>query len=140
MAMGYELKDAAEPQSLDRIHDLLQRMWDEDPAVDLMDRIRFETAVIEVASNIIEHGTAATAEPIQFRLELENTGERLCAQFQDNARPAGVDLSSAAMPADMSESGRGLALAKVALDQFAYERDGSSNRWTLVCRRSGPAD
>ncbi|WP_256812083.1 ATP-binding protein, partial [Pseudomonas siliginis] len=65
--------------------------------------------------------------------------ERLFAEFTDNAKPAGIDLSGAEFPDDMSASGRGLALAKVALDQFSYAKEDGGNRWTLLCRRKSTA-
>ncbi|MBT1004434.1 ATP-binding protein [Paenarthrobacter sp. DKR-5] len=140
MESRFELESAAEPQSLDAIHQLLQKVWDSAPGIDLMDRIRFETAVIEVASNIIEHSTPAEHGTVRFTLEVQNTPDLLQAEFQDDARAAGVDPGAAVMPDELAESGRGLALAKVALDQFGYARDAGRNRWTLLCRlkrRSG---
>jgi hypothetical protein len=48
-------------------------------------------------------------------------------------------LSGAELPDDLSASGRGLALAKVALDQFSYAKEDDGNRWTLLCRRKSEA-
>ena len=39
------------------------------------------------------------------------------------------------MPDTDSENGRGLALARVALDDLEYERVDDHNEWTMVRRR-----
>ena len=49
-----------EPGCLDRTHDLLAQLWQEQPDVAEMDQIMFSTAVLEVASNIVSHGGAGT--------------------------------------------------------------------------------
>ena len=117
-------------------------MWESEPGIELMDRIRFETAIIEVASNIIEHSRPASTDPVRLLLDLECSPHRLYAEFNDNAKPAGVNLDVATLPEDASSSGRGLALAKVALDEFSYSKQRGGNRWTLLCRRttSGTAE
>ncbi|MEV7133330.1 ATP-binding protein [Arthrobacter sp. NPDC093128] len=139
MGRRFSLRAAAVPDSLELVHDLLGELWEGEPGIELMDRIRFETALIEVASNIIEHSRPAGDDSVRFVLTLECEPERLYAEFTDNARPAGIDLSRAELPGDLSASGRGLALAKVALDQFSYAKEDDGNRWTLLCRRKSEA-
>lgn len=136
MSRHFTLRAAGVPESLELIHDLLEQVWESESGIHLMDRIRFETAVIEVASNIIEHSRPASTDPIRFLLNLECSPQRLYAEFQDNAKPAGVNLSVATLPDDMASTGRGLALAKVALDEFSYAKQDSGNRWTLLCKRA----
>ena len=46
-----------------------------------------------------------------------------------------IDLSSVAMPDELAESGRGLALAMAAVDDLSYEREGGRNLWRLTCIR-----
>jgi serine/threonine-protein kinase RsbW len=140
MSRHFTLRAAGVPESLELVHELLEQMWESEPGIELMDRIRFETALIEVASNIIEHSRPASTDPIRFLLELECSPQRLYAEFNDNAKPAGIDLAATTLPADMSPSGRGLALAKVALDEFSYAKLDAGNRWTLLCRRTKAVD
>lgn len=140
MSRQFNLRAAAVPESLELIHGLLEDVWEGEPGIEPMDRIRFETALIEVASNIIEHSEPAGTDPVRFALAVECEPERLYAEFTDNAKPAGIDLSAAELPEDMSGSGRGLALAKVALDQFSYAKEYGGNRWTLLCRRKSTAN
>jgi serine/threonine-protein kinase RsbW len=139
MSSEFSLGAAAVPESLELIHELLEKVWEGEPGIDLMDRIRFETALIEVASNIIEHSQPAGSDPVRLVLVVECEPERLFAEFTDNAKPAGIDLAAAEFPDDTYGSGRGLALAKVALDHFSYAKEDSGNRWTLLCRRRSAA-
>jgi serine/threonine-protein kinase RsbW len=142
----FSLRADGVPESLELVHDLLEQVWESEAGIELMERIRFETALIEVASNIIEHSKPADSDPIRFRLELECSPERLYAEFHDNAKPAGIDLSAAPPPEELSSldnissTGRGLALAKVALDEFSYAKLNPGNKWTLLCKRNGAQD
>jgi serine/threonine-protein kinase RsbW len=142
----FSLRADGVPESLELVHELLDKVWESEAGIDLMERIRFETALIEVASNIIEHSRPVASDPIQFELELECSPERLYAEFHDNAKPAGIDLSAAPPPEDLSSvenissSGRGLALAKVALDEFSYAKLDAGNKWTLMCKRNASPD
>ena len=142
----FSLRADGVPESLELVHDLLEQVWESEAGIELMERIRFETALIEVASNIIEHSKPADSDPIRFRLELECSPERLYAEFHDNAKPAGIDLSAAPPPEELSSlenissSGRGLALAKVALDEFSYAKLNPGNKWTLLCKRNASHD
>lgn len=46
-----------------------------------------------------------------------------------------IDLSEVVLPADLAESGRGLAVASAAFDDLDYTRVGGRNRWRLLCVR-----
>jgi anti-sigma regulatory factor (Ser/Thr protein kinase) len=54
----------------------------------------------------------------------------------DDGRPAIVDLERAGLPDDDAEDGRGLAPARTGVDELVYEREGTTDRWHLVRRRS----
>ena len=99
-------------------------------------RFKFETAVVEIATNIVEHthraeGTAGRA----FSLELSANDTELTAVFTDNGMPSDIDLSTVTMADIDDENGRGLALAIAALDSLDYRRVNGRNVWTLVCTR-----
>lgn len=130
---AYELEEDAEPVCLERIHELLGRLWVGEPAVEAEDRIMFATAVAEVAGNIIQH--AAANHGVRLRLSLCVYPDRVEARFSDSGPAAEVDLAAASLPADFAESGRGLALATAAA-QLSYTREGAVNRWRVVRRRS----
>jgi serine/threonine-protein kinase RsbW len=113
---------------------MLQALWEEAGDVALEDRIRFETAVTEIAGNIVLHAPAG--RPLDFTIEVDVHPDRLEARFRDAGRRADVDLTPARMPDDLAESGRGLALALAAVDELEYQRDGIINRWRVIRRRS----
>jgi serine/threonine-protein kinase RsbW len=124
----------AEPASLELVHDLLEALWLDVGDVGLEDRLRFETAVTEIAGNIVLH--APDGRPLDFTLHVSASPDRVEARFQDAGRRADVDLSAARLPDDLAESGRGLALALAAVDDLQYRRDGAVNCWRVVRKRS----
>ena len=120
------LQATAGPGFLEPVHDLLARLWADEPGVDERDRIRFEIAVAEVAANIAEHGAGAA----RVSLRLSSSPDRIQAVFEDDGAP--VEARPEQPPAGDAERGRGLLLARAAVDRFSYERDGATNRWVLV--------
>jgi serine/threonine-protein kinase RsbW len=120
------LQATAGPELLEPVHDLLARLWADEPGVDERDRIRFEVAVAEVAANIAEHGAGAA----RVSLRLSSSPDRIQAVFEDDGAP--VEARPEQPPAGDAERGRGLLLARAAVDRFSYERDGATNRWVLV--------
>ena len=120
----------AEPACLDRTHELLDLLWQQQPDVAEMDQIMFSTAVLEVANNIVSHGAAGT-----LSLMLQSDARQLEAHFCDNGAAVEVDLDSAVLPDDLAESGRGLALVRMAVDEFRYSRSDGLSHWHLVRRR-----
>ncbi len=127
----------AESGCLDHIHDLMAEAWVREPGVSTDDKVLFATAVAEVAANIVSHGQSSTGTEVTLTLRL--AADQIEAVFLDDGDPADVDVDQAVLPADSAESGRGLAIARAALDELAYERLGSINRWRLVRSRSSPA-
>lgn len=130
------LEDRAEPECLDRVHGLVGDLWTRVPDVDDEDRQRFEIAVVEVAGNIVEHGGGE----VTLGLRLAAYPDRVEASFRDTGRPALVDPAVAVLPDELAEQGRGLVLARTAVDEVSYQRTGAGNRWR-VCKlraRRGP--
>lgn len=126
-----ELEGRADPPSLERVHDLVDTLWLRVPGVVPADRYAFETAVIEVAGNIVEHGGA----DVRLRLWVVAYEDWLEAHFRDTGRA--VELPDGSAPVDpLAETGRGIALARAAVDDVAYGRQGGTNRWDLRKRRS----
>ena len=119
---------------LDAIHDLISRLWRAEPGVTDTDRMMFTTAVLEVANNIVTHNPARSGVSISLALTADPTALR--AEFCDDGSPAAVDLEITALPGDSAESGRGLALARMALDELGYERAKDVNHWRLTRHRS----
>jgi len=137
-----ELSGPATPEMLDLVHAVLERLWADHADVSRGDRARFETAVIEILGNIVEH--AYRLDPSddpndesarRFDVSLVATDEELVAAFGDNGMPVALDLSNVTMPDEDAESGRGLALAAAAVDDLSYERVQGRNHWRLLCVR-----
>lgn len=95
------------------------------------DLILFETALVEVVGNIVRAGEGSTMFDAVVTVRLW-AGDRLEAELRDNGEPTPVDLHRP-LPDDMQEHGRGLPLARSALDELRYE-PGDPNRWLLVRR------
>ena len=95
--------------------------------------ILFETALAEIGSNVLiytgRHG--ASGHPVEYALRLEQ--ETATASFTDWGPPIHNQLTRA-MPAPTSEAGRGIAIARKALDELGYKREGEMNTWRLVKR------
>jgi len=136
MTGDYVLEGLAVPQTLDALHDLLERVGTEHPEVDASDLMLFETAVIEVAGNVVEHGRPPGEVRWTFRLEV--LPDRLEARLSDGGQEYPGGTWGTEMPDAMDEDGRGLALATAVLDSLAYERTDEANHWTMV-RRCGEA-
>jgi serine/threonine-protein kinase RsbW len=118
------------------VYDLLGSWWDELGDVAPRTRFAFETAVVEIAGNIVEHSVAAQgADGRHFTLALQGDARLLRATFQDDAQPAELDLSAVTMADADSEDGRGLALALASVDTLEYRYENGRNIWSLECRR-----
>jgi serine/threonine-protein kinase RsbW len=135
----YALDGLAVPESLGLLHALLEVVAEDHPELSANDLLLFETAVIEIAGNVVEHGRppgevryAFTLAVLPDRLEavLTDTGEEV--PDPDDARP---------MPDDWEETGRGLPLARAALDELSYARGAEGNLWRMVKRSTAsPAE
>jgi serine/threonine-protein kinase RsbW len=131
---GRSLVTAAEPAALERVHELLEQLWEDADDVGADDRIRFETAVTEIAGNIVMH--APDGRPLEFTLQVGARPDRIEARFEDAGRRVDVDLAAAQLPDDLAESGRGLALALAAADEVEYRREGATNCCRVMGKRS----
>lgn len=133
-----DLSAPATPEMLELVHAVLEQLWDAHPDVGAGDRVRFEMAVIEILGNIVEHAyeiDSTDAGGRRFDVSVAATETELVASFGDNGVPMAIDLSAVAMPDELAESGRGLALAMAAVDDISYQREDGRNLWRLVCTR-----
>lgn len=131
MAGDYRVDTLAVPETLNLLHDLLDRVRVDHPDVEATDLMLFETAVIEIANNVVEHGRPPGTIRYSFTLDVDP--DKLRGHLTDGGPP--LPQSVVSMPDPESEHGRGLALARIALDDLAYERVDDHNEWTMVRRR-----
>jgi serine/threonine-protein kinase RsbW len=117
------------------MHEALDRLWAEAPDVDESQRLRFAIALSEVVGNVIVHGRTPDGGTPTVTVRVSAGADRLQADIFDD----GVALSrriTRGMPADeLAENGRGLELAREAVDEVRYAREDAGNRWALVLRR-----
>lgn len=136
-----ELSVAASDAAIELAHDLVAQLWVAHPHVPASVQARFETALIEIVANIVEHAYAADANagPVDPDLErrvlivLAVTPQAVLGRLSDNGLPAQIDLSTVNMPDDDLESGRGLAMAIASLTDLSFSRDAGRNVWNLRC-------
>jgi anti-sigma regulatory factor (Ser/Thr protein kinase) len=127
---------------VEAIHAALDRAWRAmDDALacppDPLWRMLFATAAGEIAANIITHAGAGTAT-----LALCLRPDRLTAIFRDHGAPyvapPALEADDLDAPDEMdalSEHGRGIDLARAALDTLTYTRTPpGENIWTLEKR------
>ena len=131
MGGEYTLEGFAVPTELDRVHALLERAGAEHPELDPTDLMLFETAVIEIANNVVEHGQPHGE--VRWRLELRVGDDAVEAELHDTGREFEVDLD-AGMPDFDAEGGRGLPLAHAMLDEIELHRVDDGNHWRMVRR------
>ena len=122
------LEGWAVPEGLEDLHALVERARDAHPDVDPEAFMMMETAVIEIAGNVVEHGRPAGQ--IWWSFTLRVLAEALEGTLADDGQEYGGDVSSV-MPDPLAESGRGLALAHAALDELEYTRVDGTNVWTM---------
>jgi serine/threonine-protein kinase RsbW len=135
MTGEYLLEGLAVPETLDLLHDLLERVGDAHPDLDDGDLMLFETAVIEVAGNVVEHGRPRGRVAWTFRLSV--LPDRLEATLSDSGEEYPGGTWGTTMPEDlMREDGRGLALATAVLDDLRYDRVDDVNHWAMVRLRT----
>ena len=92
----------------------------------------FETALGEIGANVLTHGRPSGTEPaVDYVLRFDDATVQ--ASFTDPGPPVHEHLARE-MPEHDSEGGRGLAMARLLLDELGYEREGELNRWRLVKR------
>jgi serine/threonine-protein kinase RsbW len=122
------------PDGIDLVHAALASLWEERQDIAEMDRMMFETALIELASNVIQHATSSTA--IVCHLEITADETTIRAVLVDSADPPEIDAGPREMPDEFAESGRGLAFIQALVDDFAHHRDRGRNVWTIAKRRA----
>ncbi|MFS4504755.1 ATP-binding protein [Clavibacter sp. Sh2141] len=126
----------APPDDVDAVHELVARLWDDRPDVGDLDRMAFETALVELASNVIEH--ADTGEGVSCVVSVTVDDGSMSARLRDGAEAGDFRLVHRDMPDVDAESGRGLAMVQMLCDELTYERVGDENVWSVRRTRIEP--
>ena len=116
------------------VHAYIGRVWAEHDDLDMMDKLRFETALIELAANVIQH--ADDGNGIVADISIEITGDSIRGTISDSSPAGMVDLAMRDMPDELAESGRGIAFIQRLVDVFHYERRDEENLWVIQKRRA----
>ena len=133
---GYRGK--SEPDTIEAVHTELDSLWEAAHFVPELDRMTFTTAVIESASNIVQHAEPAGQAPVELGVDIAVWSTRLVARISAfNAREPFASPPYAGLPDDDSESGRGLAMIEALVTTVAFERQAATNTWILT-RKSTP--
>lgn len=122
------------PDDVDDVHDFLEDIWSSDPTVSTEDRMAFETAIIELASNVIEHADAGSG--IVWNLTVTCDAAELRADLYDGGIATEAPAADRPLPDPLAESGRGLALVQMLVDSLEYRRSERGNEWSIAKRRS----
>lgn len=130
----YVIEALAVPETIGDLHELLALVGRENADVSATDLMMFETAVIEIAANVVEHGRPEGQVFYTFRLWLLD--DRIEAALSDSGDELYDKPLVATLPNEMAERGRGLALAEAVLDELVYERRDERNTWKMIKLRS----
>ncbi|MCI9870154.1 ATP-binding protein [Arthrobacter humicola] len=126
------LRQTALPEAIEAVHTELDKLWDDASFVPDLDRMTFATAVIEAASNVVQHAVPESTKPVELGVDISATSVRLEARVSafNAVCPDPID-TDAAMPDGEAESGRGLALIRALVTTVTFKRQDGTNTWIL---------
>ncbi|MFC4241973.1 ATP-binding protein [Gryllotalpicola reticulitermitis] len=119
------------PDQLDAVHTLLAQAAGEHPALDPMDVMLFETAIIEIANNVVEYGRPEGE--VQWKFTIRVREDEIEAELDDTGQSF-TPAQGQGMPGEDAEGGRGLPIAEALLDQIEFTRMDDTNHWRMVRR------
>ena len=122
----------AEPQVVDALQNEFARLWPRAEQIPTEDRMPFELAVVEVASNVVQHAHALEGNVLELAVELEIRRHVLLARlYEINAEPVPDVLGDSELPPPEAEHGRGLSMVRQLVTTVTCERQQGTNVWTL---------
>ena len=93
MAGDYALQGFAVPEGVEDLHSLLERAGAEHPDLEPSDLMLFETAVIEIANNVVEHGVPPGQ--VRWRFALDVLAGELRATLSDSGEAFSGEIDGA---------------------------------------------
>ncbi len=130
------VEGTADPSWVEQVHAACDELWLRAPGTPEPDRLRFETAVIELATNVVRHTRPDGPDPVRTEVVLRSAGPRLEAELADTGTAVPVDLDPGPVD-DLAESGRGIRLVLRAVDSLSLDRERGRNVWRVVRTRGG---
>lgn len=122
----------ATEEAIESVHNDLDSLWLDAPFVQDMDQMTFTTAVIESASNIVQHAEPAGQDPVELGVDIEVRPTVLQARVSAyHAKPPFGPMEPGT-PDEDAESGRGLALIEALVTTVTFERQDGTNTWVLT--------
>jgi serine/threonine-protein kinase RsbW len=121
----------AAEDAIEAVHNDLDSLWLDVPFVDDMDQMTFTTAVIESASNIVQHAEPAGEQEVELGVETTVQPALLQARVSAYYAKPPFGPMEASTPDDDAESGRGLALIEALVTTVTFERQDGTNTWVL---------
>src|SRR4051794_5709941 len=114
----------ADAALLDEMHGLLDATWEDHREVVEADRTVISVALSEIVTNVVRHGVGVTSASITVLVD----DDTVSAVVRDDGAPLDADIvARATWPDDaLAESGRGIVMARDALDELSYERAGAT--------------
>ena len=126
----HTLAMVAPPDDVDTVHEMLESVWASAPQISMRDRFSFETALIELASNVIRHADGGGG--ISCALTVEITADQIVARLIDSGLAGNISLIPPSMPGELEESGRGLSIIHALVDEVDYDRSDDRNHWRIA--------
>lgn len=134
----YSLTLFSPPDTLEEVHKLLATIWEKSPEVSNDSQMRFETALIELVSNVFRH--ADKGEGVACALEIGISTTHIEAVMRDTGEEGDFKIVGAAMPDPLEEGGRGIPLINALVDEFTYANDGEHNVWRIARKFEQPEE
>ena len=123
----------ADVEAIESVHNELDGLWEDAPLVQAVDQMTFTTAVIESASNIVQHAQPAKAQkPVELGVDISVQPTLLRARVSAFYAKPPFGTMEPGTPDDDSESGRGLALIQALVTTVTFERQDGTNTWVLT--------
>jgi serine/threonine-protein kinase RsbW len=127
----------AAEDAIESVHNDLDSLWLDAPFVQDMDQMTFTTAVIESASNIVQHAEPVGNDPVELGVDIEVRSTVLQARVSAyHAKPPFGPMEPGT-PGEEAESGRGLALSEALVTTVTFERQDGTNTWVLTRSSQG---
>ena len=122
----------AAEDAIESVHNDLDSLWLDAPFVQDLDQMTFTTAVIESASNIVQHAEPVGQDPVELGVEIEVRSTVLQARVSAyHAKPPYGPMEPGTPDVD-AESGRGLAMIEALVTTVTFERQDGTNTWVLT--------